>query len=420
MTTPVFAGEKDLLEQKRAALRRHRAWATGLLLLAVLLFLLTQLVPEPGFAVLLLRAGAEAGIVGGLADWFAVTALFRRPLGLPIPHTGIIPRNKDRIGRGLGSFVERHCLAPDLIGAKLRSGNPALRLSGWLQRPANSRLIAEQIVAMLPEVTGSLQDREVRAFFRDSFGSQLSTVDLLPLLGRLLRLLQESGQHQRLLERGIELARALLLNNEEVIYEKVEQRSSWWVPRTIDRKIARAIAGAEELLAELENPEHPARQDFERYTADLIARLESSESFRRGVEELKARLLASAEMQQLLESAWDSLRQLLQERATGASERLVESLSASLMSLARTLELDEDAQERLNRRLEQLVSSFVVPFRAEIGVFIAEVVQSWDTRTVSERLELEVGRDLQYIRINGTLVGALAGCGLFLLTQLVF
>lgn len=246
-------------------------------------------------------------------------------------------------------------------------------------------------------------------------------MDLLPLLGRLLRLLQESGQHQRLLERGIELARALLLNNEEVIYEKVEQRSSWWVPRTIDRKIARAIiAGAEELLAELENPEHPARQDFERYTADLIARLESSESFRRGVEELKARLLASAEMQQLLESAWDSLRQLLQERATGASERLVESLSASLMSLARTLELDEDAQERLNRRLEQLVSSFVVPFRAEIGVFIAEVVQSWDTRTVSERLELEVGRDLQYIRINGTLVGALAGCGLFLLTQLVF
>lgn len=153
------------MAQKRTALRRHRALATSLLLLAAVLFLLTQFFPEPNFWVLLLRAGAEAGIVGGLADWFAVTALFRRPLGLPIPHTGIIPRNKDRIGQGLGSFVERNFLAPDLIRDKLRSGNVALRLSGWLARPANSRLIAEQVVGLLPELIRSLQDREVKAFF---------------------------------------------------------------------------------------------------------------------------------------------------------------------------------------------------------------------------------------------------------------
>lgn len=413
--------DSTALAQRRSALRRHRLRATSLLLLAVLLFLLTQLVPEPSFWILLLRAGAEAGIVGGLADWFAVTALFRRPLGLPIPHTGIIPRNKDRIGQGLGSFVERNFLAPELIREKLRSSNVALRLSGWLERPANSRLVAEQVVSLLPELIASLQDREVQAFFRETFRDQLRAVDLLPLLGRLLRLLQESRQHQRLLERALELARGLLLNHEAIIYEKVEQRTSWWIPRTVDRRVARAIvAGAEELLAELENPEHPARQDFERTAAELIDKLERSEAFRQRVEEFKERLLASAEMQRLLESLWRELRQLLLARTSASPERLIDSLAASLVALAQTLAQDAAAQARLNRRIEQVLSGFVVPFRAEIGGFIAEVVQSWDAQTVSERLELEVGRDLQYIRINGTLVGALAGCVLFLLTHLVF
>lgn len=407
--------------QKRAVLRRHRTRATSLLLLAAVLFLLTQFVPEPSFWVLLLRAGAEAGIVGGLADWFAVTALFRRPLGLPIPHTGIIPRNKDRIGQGLGSFVERNFLAPDLIRDKLRSGNVALRLSGWLARPANSRLIAEQVVGLLPELIRSLQDREVKVFFRDAFGDQLRAVDLLPLLGRLLRMLQESGQHQRLLERGIEMARGLLLNNEATIYEKVEQRTSWWVPRTVDRRVARAIiTGAEELLAELEDPEHPARVDFERTATELIAKLERSEKFRQRIEDFKERLLASEEMQRLLESVWDELRQMLLERTSGSPQRLIDSLAASLEMLAQTLAQDSAAQIRLNRRIEQVLSGLVVPFRVEIGRFIADVVESWDADTVTDRLELEVGRDLQYIRINGTLVGALAGCGLFLLTHLVF
>lgn len=410
-----------LLSEKRAALRRYRFLATLLLCFAAAVFVATQFVPAPGFWLLLVRAGAEAGVVGGLADWFAVTALFRRPLYLPIPHTGIIPRNKDRIGQGLGSFVERNFLAPELIADKLRSGNVARRLSGWLGRPQNSRLIAEQIVALLPEVIASLQDREVRAFFREAFSDQLRAVDLLPLFGRLLHLLQESGQHQRLLERGLELARGLLLNNEASIYQKVEERTSWWIPRTIDRRMARAIIqGAEELLAELENPEHPARADFERSVTELIDTLERSAKFRQRVEEFKNQLLASPEMLGLLESLWDELRRMLLERTSGSPQRLIDSIAASLTTLAHTLGEDAAAQARLNRRIEHLLNGFVVPFRAEIGRFIAEVVQSWDAKTLSDRLEMEVGRDLQYIRINGTLVGSLAGCGLFLVTHLVF
>lgn len=410
-----------LLIRKQASLRRHRTLATLLLVFAAIISIATELVPEPGFWILLVRAGAEAGVIGGLADWFAVTALFRRPLGLPIPHTGIIPRNKDRIGHGLGSFVERNFLAPELISSKLRESNAALRIGAWLGQPANSRLIAEQIVALLPEVIASLQDREVRVFFRDAFRDQLRAVDLLPLIARLLRLFQESGQHQRLFERSLELARDMLLRNEAAIYHKVEERSSWWIPRTIDRRMARAIiGGAEEMLSELGQAEHPARLDFERTMGEVIDKLEHSQAFRLRVEEFRNQLLQSPEMVSLLESLWDELRRMLLARTAESPERLTDSFAASLVALANTLTEDADAQARLNRRIEYLLSGFVVPFRTQIGRFIAEVVQSWDAKTVSDRLELEVGRDLQYIRINGTLVGALAGCGLFLLTRAIF
>jgi len=408
----------DLTREKQERLRRHRRIATGLLLLAALVFAATHWVDDPGFWLLLVRAGAEAGVVGGLADWFAVTALFRRPFGLPIPHTAIIPRNKDRIGQGLGGFVERNFLAPELIAAKLRAGNPALRISRWLGRPDNSRLIAEQLVALLPDLINALQDKEVRGFFRDTFSHQLGRLDLVPLLTRVLRLLQESRQHQRLFERSLQLVRGLLIRNQDMIYRKVEERTTWWVPRAVDEKVAQAIIeGAEDLLAELATPEHPARADFDRAVRELVDRLDTSSEFRAKVEEVKSRVLASPELQSTLESLWDELRRMLLERVATPSSGLPTSLAASLSALARAIEQDPAAQERLNARLEYFLTSFVVPFRAEIGAFIAEVVQSWDPQTVSERLELEVGRDLQYIRINGTLVGALAGCLLFLLTH---
>lgn len=413
--------ESEAQALKLTSLRRHRMFATLLLVFAALLSIATELVPEPGFWVLLVRAGAEAGVIGGLADWFAVTALFRQPLGLPIPHTGIIARNKDRIGRGLGSFVERNFLAPELINGKLRESNVALRMGDWLSRPDNSRLIAEQIAALLPEVVASLEDHEVRAFFRDAFRDQLRGVDLLPLIARLLRLFQESGQHQQLFERSLELARHVLLRNEATIYRKVEARTSWWIPRTIDRRMARAIVGgAEEMLSELGDAQHPARAEFESAVQELIDRLERSATFRRRVDAFREQLLQSPEMMSLLESLWDELRRTLLSYTTESPERLIDSLAASMATLADALVEDRNAQARLNRRIGYLVSGFVVPFRTQIGAFIAEVVHSWDAHTLSARLELEVGRDLQYIRINGTLVGALAGCCLFLITRALF
>jgi uncharacterized membrane-anchored protein YjiN (DUF445 family) len=412
----------DIRQQAQAAaLRRHRAVASVCLLLAAAVYIATQFVPQPGYWLLLLRAGAEAGLIGGIADWFAVTALFRRPLGLPIPHTAIIPRNKDRIGEGLGAFVERNFLDPQLIADKLRQVDPAARLADWLARAENAEVVAQRVVAVAPYLLDSLEDRETRAFFRDAFSRQLREADLVPLLVRVMEFALAGRQHQQLFDRALRVAREQLAANEGLIYEKVEARSSWWVPRRFDRRLAQAIVqGLEEWLSELAEPEHPLRLQFDQSARELAQRLQESESFRRRLDSLKAQLLESEELQRLLETIWDQIRAMITRSLADPASGLSTSLAASLRTLGRTLQADDSARGRMNRRLEALLGEIVAPFRRQIGAFISEVVRGWDARTVSARLELEVGRDLQYIRINGTLVGALVGCVLFVLTRLAF
>ncbi|WP_181919272.1 DUF445 domain-containing protein [Alkalilimnicola ehrlichii] len=407
--------------ERQASLRRHRRFATVCLLIAAALYVATHFVESPSYWVLLLRSGAEAGLIGGIADWFAVTALFRRPLGLPIPHTAIIPRNQARIGDGLGAFVERNFLAPELIAEKLRSADAAARIGDWLYDARNSRMVAERVFSIAPYVVDSFDDRETRTFFRETFSQQLRDVNLVPLITRLLSLTVASRQHQQLFDRALLLARELLVRHESAIYEKVEAKSSWWVPRRIDRKVARAIIdGVEEWLGELAQRDNPVRMDFDKAVGELIDRLQASPEFHLRLEEFKAQLLASPELQQLLEAAWDQLRGMMLRELADPNSDLLSSLTDSFRSLGKTLQNDADARRRLNGRLEVLVAETVVPFRHQIGRFISEVVRGWDARTVSERLESEVGRDLQFIRINGTLVGALVGCVLFVVTQLVF
>ncbi|KAB7619647.1 DUF445 domain-containing protein [Alkalilimnicola sp. S0819] len=407
---------RELAQQ--AQLRRHRWIATAFLLGAALLFVASFLPAEPGFWVLLLRAGAEAGVVGGIADWFAVTALFRHPFGIPIPHTAIIPRNKDRIGAGLGSFVETHFLVPELVSERLRAANPARRLGQWLRRDDSARLAADQILDLGPEVLNSFDDEEVRAFFRETFSSRLREVDPLPLLRQLLKLLIESRQHQRLFDRSLRIARRLLHDHQTQIYERVTARSSWWIPTTVDRKVARALVeGVDELLGELAQEGHPVRARFDASVAELVERLEHSASLRARVAQVQAQVLDSPELRTALGALWDELRRMLLAEFRDPRGALRQSLAGSLASLGRTLLADEAAQQRLNERLDMLLSRLVVPFRGEISALIRQVVGSWDAGTVSHRMELEVGRDLQFIRINGTLVGALVGAVLFLLTH---
>ncbi len=400
---------------RRRALRRYRAWASGLLVAMAAVFVATLQVPQPGFWVQLVQAGSEAALVGGLADWFAVTALFRRPLGLPIPHTAVIPRNQARIGRGLGRFVEHHFLDPELLSAKLLSARPAGRIAGWLAERRHAELIADRLAAGLPVLLRSVGDRELRGFVAGALERELKGRDLAPLLARVLDLLREGGRHQELFDEALSSARGLLADNRQRVFRVVADRSRWYVPKAVDRRVAAALLdGADEILAELGTRDHEARRRFDAAVARWIEELRSSPATQARVAEWRDRLLANPRMRDYLAGLGGELRERLIRELENPESALRRALVDGLQDLAGALARDEAMQARLDRRLAEVVRGVVPPFRHEIGGFIAEVVRSWESRTVVERIELAVGRDLQYIRINGTLVGALVGCALFL------
>lgn len=406
--------------EQRRSLRRSRWLATGLLLVAVALFVWTRSIAAPDFWVALARSGAEAAIVGGLADWFAVTALFRHPLGLPIPHTAIIPRNKDRLGEGLGQFVERNFLDPELVAQRLRSLDISARFTAWLARPRSAEMLADRLVRFLPYILASLERSDVPRFLGRALEQQIGRVEFGPLLSRALAVLAERGEHHALMTRAIGMFRRFLLEQELRVYELVDERSRWWIPKSIDRRIANALmTGVVELLTELEQPDHAVRQKLDREVARLIGNLHNSAEYRQRIAELRDGFLREPVVKSYFDTVWKNLQSGLTDAAMDPGSTLHVSLTSGIRSIGAALQADPDMRARLNGGVEKVVLQLVVPWRHEIARFIADVVRNWDARTVTERLELAVGPDLQFIRINGTLVGALVGCLLYLTSTLL-
>ncbi|MFC7048688.1 DUF445 domain-containing protein [Emcibacter nanhaiensis] len=405
---------------QRQSLARFRLIATGMLLVMALLFTLTHVIPIQNFWISLLRAGSEAAMVGGLADWFAVTALFRHPLGLPIPHTAVLPKNKDRLAEGIGNFVERHFLEPELLSAKLRSINVAERLSQWLSRPDVSAQLADRIVGAIPHILNSVSDRQIRDFFKRALEDELKEIDLPALMSNILALVRDSDQHHELLDHALVAGRRYLEENRETIFGMVTERSRWWVPSTVDRRIAEALVdGIAELLGDLSHRDRRVRREFDAAFAGLVDKLKHDPDTRGKASDMQKRLFESETVQRYLLSFWEHLRQRLTDPASSQGDTLKQALAEAIRSIARALSKDENIQGRFNRWILAMVRDNIAPWRHEIGLFIREVVDSWETETLTERVELAVGRDLQFIRMNGTIVGGIVGCGLFLLSSLL-
>src|SRR5712675_1513753 len=243
-------------QQQLSRLRRSRAVATGMLALAAIVFAASLAVPNPGHGILLLRAIAEAALVGGLADWFAVTALFRHPLGLPIPHTAIVPANKDRIGEGLARFLDQHFLTRELLITELRALRVSERLAAWLADRRNAAALAGEIAKALPFVLRAVDDSQIKAFLGRALGAQLRNAAVGPLAAQLVRALTAAGYHEAVLDRLLDYARAFLARNEDRLLETVAERKRSWIPRAINREIARAmLRGAGELIDDLRQPD---------------------------------------------------------------------------------------------------------------------------------------------------------------------
>src|SRR5574337_76009 len=410
---PTLADE----DAARLRIRRSRALATGLLLVMVAVFVGTWLAPNPDFVLSLLHAASEAGIVGGLADWFAVTALFRHPLGLPIPHTAILPTSKDRIGRALGAFVERSFLTEAVLLPRLRAAEPGRRLAEWLSAPANAALIAEPLVAAMPQIVKALENPELRDFLNQAVGDQLRSLKVAPMVGRVLAVLTRSGEADALFERAVDIARAWIEDNRGEIDRLVGERSRWWIPTAIDRRIANAIVeGLAEILERLHERDSDARKKLGEAVAKFIADLIRSRERRRELNEAWRRLVQRPEIRAWLNAAFAELARGLRADAAASAPRSRAVIEKAIVSIGLTLAADAPMRGKIDQSAERL-AVWVISFRGAIARFMAEVVKSWDAETLAQRLELVIGGDLQYIRMNGTIVGALVGCALFLITR---
>jgi uncharacterized membrane-anchored protein YjiN (DUF445 family) len=414
-----IAESPTALEQRRS-LRRHRTVATSLLVVMGIAYFAAVKSGLSGFWMDLLRAGTEAALVGGLADWFAVTALFRRPLGLPIPHTAVIPNSKDRIGSGLGSFIERHFLEPELVAARLRALGVSRRLGAWLADRRNADVVGDRLALLASFFLRSFNDQALQRLVQMTLRRQLREIELAPALATLLSVMRRNGAHHQFLDHLLRAVRTYIFVHEDQILAIVEQRSRWWVPSRIDRKVAKEITdGLIAYLDDLGKRDHDARATFDTAIEQLVADLRHDPVLRAQVNALRDRFLSAPEVNAYFQTLWQDMRVLLEQQLAEPGSRLRQALSGILRSLGSAIAEDPALQARMDQRLEEGIQTLIVPWRKEIGRFVADVVKSWETRTIVDRVELAVGKDLQYIRLNGTLVGAAVGCAIFALTQLV-
>ena len=358
-----------------------------------------------------LHAFSEAGMVGAFADWFAVVALFRHPMGIPIPHTAIIPRRKNEIGENLARFVAEHFLHPDVVRIKLESANLARKTAHWLKSPAGHERVLDLGIRMVHWILGALHEERVRHFIGRLGSRQLAQLNLAPLLGRTLDWLVQDGRHQEILTQSLRFALVMLHDNRELIRGNVQSESPWWMPGFVDDKIVvQMLDRIETLLLEMSlDPDHPMRGDFNRFMAHWADELQHSPEYRRWGEQIRASMLENGDLQDYLYGLWTDLASGLESDLQNPDSQLRGQLSTLLSGLAEELASDKEMQAWVNAWLVESSVALVDENREAIASLISDTVRSWDADDTSARIEQAIGRDLQFIRINGTLVGGLVG-----------
>lgn len=399
-------------EDESPGLRRMRGVATGLLVLMAVIFVVARAyeasTPWVGFV----RAFAEAAMIGALADWFAVVALFRHPLGLPIPHTAIIPRNKDRIGAGLARFVETNFLAPEIVSQKLLAADLAGGLADWLRRPKTIDLLASRLSRFLPNLLEALDDEDLRRLLQVAVTGRLERVPLAPLAGDALELLTRDGRHRALIDELLVRGADALQEYEPLIRERVRARTGWlWRKIGVDAIVAdKLVAVAEEtLVAARDDPEHTWRIKLDEQIASFANQLKTSPALNASAEALKKELLSHPAVAQYLQSLWQELRDQIGADVARPDSRVRAHLSEALDAFAERLQSDPVIKRKLNRLLRAAAEEVSDTGRHALADLIAQTVHAWGAHTVSRKIELAVGKDLQFVRINGTLIGGLVG-----------
>ncbi|MFC6357001.1 DUF445 domain-containing protein [Luethyella okanaganae] len=407
--------------RRRVALTRMKRIATGLLALAAVVFAVSFALQDRYPWLQYVRAASEGAMVGAIADWFAVTALFRYPLGLRIPHTAIIPNRKDEIGASLGEFVETNFLSDDVVRGKLESVGVAARLGGWLASPENARRLTAEVAVAARGLLTLLSDDDVKDVVEKLARRHLFEPEWGPAIGRVGARLVAAGQQRAAVDVLLDKAEGWLVDHPEAFGSVVSERLPRWLPGFVDRMVDdRAYREVLGLVRSVRSdPWHPLRRAVDRYLAELAEDLQHDQPMIARVETLKVELLDSPRLREFAGEAWDSVKQSLVEALADPSSELRAGLESAVVEVGARLLADPILAEKVDHWVADAVGYVVQNYRHDIAGVITETVERWDAQETTEKIELQVGRDLQYIRINGTVVGALAGLTIFAIAQSV-
>lgn len=404
---------------RQAALDTMKRRATLLLVAATVIFIIARAF-EARFPWLgILRATAEASMVGGLADWFAVTALFRHPLGIPIPHTAIVPARKDRVGRTLGAFVQRNFLTREVIEHRLRAAQVGKRLAEWIAEPANARMIARSAASAMSSGAQLLRDEDVQEVIDRSLAKRVRSMHLAPLLGKVLAVMTEDNRHQEVLDEVIQLASRTVNENSDLIRQRIEQETPWWIPSAVDEKIFKRVLGAiQRLLSELNADRyHPLRERFDNSLHHFVDRLNTSPEFAAKVDAWKEEFLDNDAARKFSASIWQEGKEALARYVASPDSKAPGVIEEALTKFGQKALDDPELLAKMDEFAVDVAVFLVARYQDEVADLIATTVSSWDPELTSRRVELAIGRDLQFIRINGTLVGGLAGLIIYLISN---
>jgi len=398
-------------------LRRMRTVATALLAAMAVVYVVTTwfVMSTPYFEAL--RAFAEAALVGGLADWFAVTALFRRPLGLPIPHTAIVPARKNQIGRALARFIRDHFLVREAVARRLSRTNLAARLGVWLEDTANAARVGRDLGGAL---AWALREDGGAGELRGALGGSLrSAFDDVPVnraVATVLEVLTTGERAALIIDQLVEFGRTELAKNRVMIRVRIHEQSPWWLPKFVDQEIFdKLVGGLEELLdAIAADPEHPARQEIRERLDALQHALAADPSLAARSRALKEELVAHPAVRSYASELWQRLRSELALALADAESPLTLGLQREITALGARLRADTTLAAELDDWLKQVLLHVVDNYRDPLSEIVSETIESWDAQATSRRIELNIGTDLQFIRVNGTLVGGLVGLALYL------
>ena len=403
---------------RKRGLRRMRVLAVSLLILAAIVYVLTR---EKTGAWGYINAGAEAAMVGAIADWFAVTALFRHPLGLPIPHTAIIPNRKQALGESLQEFVADNFLSEDIVRERIASAGVSSRAGAWLVADEHSQRIVNEGSKILADGLAAVKPSDVAAVVEEALIPRLKEEPLSPVVGQLMTEVLDDDAHRGLVDLMMSELHRWLVHNEDEVTGIVGQRAPWWTPNWLDERVALRIhAEAVEWVAEIrDDPHHLARQALDRWLTELASDLQHNPATMERAERLKERLLSQPQVAATSIALWDALRRALIGSLHEADGLLRRRAVEELQSLGNRLMEDEEFAARIDTVLADVAAYVVNNYGHELATIISATVNRWDGKETADRIELHVGRDLQFIRINGTVVGGLTGLAIHTISALL-